>query len=75
MMPVSLALLKAGGSCYTVEEVSDGFILHAVSRDQRNFNIIGRRLMDEAGETYVAFPRRARNGNYDCIHILPHEHS
>lgn len=72
-MPVSLALLKAGGSCYTIEEVSDGFFLHAVSRDQANFNIIVRRLMNEAGDTYVALPRRAPNGDYDCVHVLPYE--
>jgi hypothetical protein len=72
-MTVSIELLKAGGSCFRVEEAEHGFLLHVIPGDEANFNIIVRRLMEEAGETYVAFPRSDGNGGYDCVHIIPHD--
>lgn len=72
-MKLSLELLKAGGSCYTVEGVEDGFILHAVPGDQANFNVIARRLLNEAGDTFVAFARKGGHGGYDSVHVMPHD--
>lgn len=72
-MPISITLLKAGGSSYTVEEADHGFLIHVVTGDEANFNIIARRLINEAGPTYAAFPRSDGNGGYDCVHIIPHD--
>lgn len=71
-MKVSLELLRSGGSCYSVEEADDGFLLYVVPGDEANFINIVRRLVDESGHTYVALPRTDGNGNYDCVHIIPH---
>lgn len=72
-MKVSLELLRAGGSSYTVEEIEHGFLLHVVPGDEANFNIIIRRLMTEAGDDFVVFPRTDGKGGYDCAHIMPHD--
>lgn len=74
-MKISLERLRAGGSCYTVEEVENGFLLHVVSGDEANFNIIVRRLLDEGGDAFVVFPRTDGQGGYDCVHVLPLETS
>jgi hypothetical protein len=71
-MTISLDVLRAGGSCYTVEEEAVGFTIHLANDDRKNFNIIARRLIDEAGPVYVVFPRSDGAGGYDCVHIIPH---
>lgn len=71
-MTISLELLRSGGSCYSVEEVGDGFLLHVVPGDEANFNHIVRRIVDDSGLTYVALPRPDGHGGYDCVHIIPH---
>ena len=71
-MMLSLETLKSGGSCYTVVEEEIGFSIHLSNDDRANFNIIARRLIDEAGLDYVVFPRSDGDGGYDCVHIIPH---
>lgn len=72
-MTIQLSLLKTGGSCYTVENVEHGFLLHVVQGDEANFNIIVRQLLDQAGPEFAAFPRTDGSGGYDCVHIIPIE--
>ena len=39
---------------------------------EANFNNIARKLLDEAGPSFAAFPRTDGKGGYDCVHIIPH---
>ena len=72
-MLISLERLRTGGPSYTVETAEHGFLIHVVPGSEVNFNIVVRRLIDEAGPTYVVFPRSDGNGGYDCAHIIPHD--
>lgn len=57
-MSLSLEFLWAGDSCFTVEEIEEGFLFHVVPGDEENFNIIVRRLLNEASEEFVAAAHR-----------------
>jgi len=72
-MTISLDVLRAGGSCYTVEEEAVGFTIHLANDDRKNFNIIARKLIDEAGLVYAVFPRSDGAGAKTVIMSYPTE--
>lgn len=70
-MGIAISLLRAGGSCFTVEEAEEGFYLHLARGDRANFNILVRRMLNEVSTEYVAFARPDGFGGYDSVQIGP----
>jgi hypothetical protein len=70
-MLIHLKTLRAGGPEYRVEESQDGFSLYVIEGHETAFNALVRRLIDEAGPSFVVFPRSDGKGGYDCAFVIP----
>jgi hypothetical protein len=72
-MKISLAQIKAGGSCFTAVERDGCLYLDLANDDRANFNIIVRRLLDTPSPDYTALARSDGSGGYDSVQIIQHD--
>ena len=73
-MPISLRSLETPGPDYLVEPTPEGFAI--VRRDRKaraTFTALARRVLDAAGDTYVALPRSDGPDGYERVFIIPFE--
>jgi hypothetical protein len=47
------------------------FSLYVIEGHETGFNALVRRLIDEAGPSFVVFPRSDGKGGYDCVFVIP----
>lgn len=73
LMSLFLAILGQDGPAHTVEPSTHGFLIVRREGYEEEFNRIARRVIDESGPDYSAFPRSDRQGGYDCVHVIPHD--
>lgn len=69
-MQTLLDELRQGGPAFTFEIADPGFVIVRVDGHEAAFNALARRVINQAGPGYVAFPRPDGCGGYDCVHII-----
>ena len=70
-MPLTLLTLRQESDAHTVERCDEGFLIVRKADAGNAFADLARRVLNEAGETYAAFPRVDGHGGYESVLIVP----
>jgi hypothetical protein len=70
-MRLFLETLRQETDTYTVEAADSGFVIVRKPGVDGAFDEIARRVINDAGDTFAAFPRADGQGGYDSVLILP----
>ena len=70
-MPLTLLSLRQESDVHAVEPCDEGFIIVRKPGAANAFDDIARKALNQAGETYAAFPRPDGRGGYESVLIVP----
>lgn len=72
-MTIDLDSLRRDTDLYSVQDANEGFVITRRPGVDGAFDALARRLIDDAGDRFVIFPRSDGQTGYESVLVIPLE--